>query len=336
MALSGSYNYTESITAAQIIALALRRLGVLGIAETINSTEEANALIVLNLLIKEWSAQGADVWLRKKAYLFLENPGEVNEYSVGTSGTASITSSYAMTTLASSATASASTVTVTDDTNISNADNILIMQADGTFHVTTVNGAPSANVVTLTASTASDTTASSGALVYTWAPALSITSKITHLVYAARKENSITGASTNSTLKPGHEIPIEIVGEQDYRDRSTQTLQTGAPTMIFHRQGTIRSSLKIWPTGGGGYDKLTLQYVPLIQDLDATTDNIDISAEGINSLAHGLAAEMCPEYGITGNERKEHIAIAEAKKNDYFNSMSEDASVIFGKDERRT
>ena len=79
MALSGSYNYTESITAAQIIALALRRLGVLGIAETINSTEEANALIVLNLLIKEWSAQGADVWLRKKAYLFLENPGEVNE-----------------------------------------------------------------------------------------------------------------------------------------------------------------------------------------------------------------------------------------------------------------
>ena len=331
MALSGSYNYTESVSAATLIALALRRLGVLGVSETINATEEANALITLNLIIKEWTSEGIDIWLRKQGYLFLESPGEFTSYTVGTSGNASFTSAYAMTTLAADAAASATSITVTDDTNISDADVILVKQADGTFAVDAVSGAPSANVVTLTTGIASDTTASSGALVYSWATSSNISAKIDSLIYVARKFEDTTGDDTNTTLKPGQEIEVDIVGEWEYRDSATNRLQTGAPTFIFHRPTHDQSRLLIWPTGGGGYDKLAIQYRTHMQDLDAKTDTIDLPPEGLNPLAWQLAAEMASEYGVSEREMARLWNIAESKKNTFIDGTTEDASVIFSK-----
>ena len=333
MATSGSYNYTEAVTAAQVIALALRRLGVLGIAETINSTEEANALIVLNLLIKEWNGQGADVWIRKTGYMFLETPGEVSSYTVGTSGDASFTSAYFMTTLASDASASATTITVTDDTNISNTDVILVEQADGTFAVDVVNGAPSANSVTLTTGIASDTTGAAGAYVYSWPTTNNIANKLVELVYVSRKGQDNTGASTNTDDMPGQEIEVEIVGEEQYQSLTTK-LQSGATTQVFHRTGPVLSRLYVWPTGGAGFDKLVVHYKSHIEDLDATTNTFDLPPAGFNALAWGLAFEMASEYGVPEREMKRLFETSEIKKNTFFDYMGEDASVIFAQDSR--
>ena len=110
MAFSASWNYTESYTAANIIERAVKRLGVMDAAESINAAEQTDALVVLNLIVKEWSGRGADVWLRNTGHLFLPSPGTVGSYTVGTSGTAKFTSLYYVTTLAAAASAAAMAV----------------------------------------------------------------------------------------------------------------------------------------------------------------------------------------------------------------------------------
>jgi hypothetical protein len=332
MAFSSSWNYTESYTAANIIERALKRLGVYDASESVNSTEQTDALVVLNLIVKEWSARGADVWLRNTGHLFLPSPGTVGSYTVGTSGTAKFTSLYYVTTLAAAASASATTITVTDDTNMANADVILIEQDDGTLKETTINGAPAANSVTLAAGLAS--AAAAGNIVYSWPTSRNISAKVAKLVNAARRITNTDNAATNAGYMEGVDSPLSIIGEDEYR-LIPQKLQTGVPVSIHHRQKAVNPELFVWPTGGSGnVHSIVLEYNAHIQDLDGTTNNLEIPPEGVNALAWQLAAELAPEYGIPEIEQRRIWSIANNKVADFFDYQTEDASVMFGVEQR--
>lgn len=332
MAFSNSRDYAESYTAANIIERAVKRLGVMDAAESIATAEQTDALVVLNLIVKEWSARGADVWLRSTGHLFLPSPGTVGSYTVGTSGTAKFTSLYYVTTLATAANAAATALTVTDDTNMANADVILVEQNDGTLKATTINGAPAANVVTLASGLAS--AAAAGNIVYSWPTANNISAKITKLVHAARRITNTDNAATNAGFMEGTDSPLSIIGEDEYRLLSTK-LQTGIPVSIHHRQKAVNPELFVWPTGGSGnVHSLVLDYNTYIQDLDATSNNLEIPGEGINALAWQLAHELAPEYGLSRDERLLLKSEAREKVNDFFDFQVEDASVIFGAEVR--
>lgn len=327
MATSGSYNYTESVSATTLIDMALRRIGVLGSGVTNSSTEEADAIEALNFIVKEWTNQGADIWTRKTGILFLKSAGEVRSYTVGTSGTASFATDYAMTTLSADAAASATTITVTDDTNIADTNIILVEEDDGTFTVDVVSGAPSSNSVTLT--TGMGTAASSGNYVYTWTATTSeITHKIVDILHVTRKLQDDTDDDTNTTTMPGLESNVRIIGESEYRSLSDK-LETGAPTQLFHRTGPVTSELFVWPTGGDGYDKLIIEYVAHMEDIDAAANNFDLLPGGFNALTFQLAYELSFEYGLPDPEKRRLKSEAEQKKEDFFNSTIEDASVVF-------
>lgn len=85
MALSGSKDY--SITAIEIIGGALRKLGAFDHGEAIPPEEVADAMQALNLLTKEWSGYGLDVFVREEVvltmvagqheYTFSQNPVEI-------------------------------------------------------------------------------------------------------------------------------------------------------------------------------------------------------------------------------------------------------------------
>ena len=92
MAVSGSKDY--SITRANIIEAALRKLGVFDQGETISGDETASATLSLNLMVKEWVARGIDIWLRDEITLFLQP--DQQSYALGT---ANATASYVGTTL---------------------------------------------------------------------------------------------------------------------------------------------------------------------------------------------------------------------------------------------
>ena len=305
----------------------MKRLGVMDAAESVNTTEQTDALVVLNLIVKEWSARGADVWLRNTGHLFIPSPGTVDGYTLGTSGTAKFTSLYYTTTIATAGAATDLTITVTDDTNMSTTDIILIEQTDGTLHATTINGAPAANVVTITAGLAS--AAAAGGTVYSWPTTSSITDKPTKLIFAARRKENLDNIATNAGYMEGTDTPINIIGESEYR-LLTNKLQTGIPVSIFHKQEPVNPKIFLWPTGGDGAEhSLVLEYNTYLQDLDATTNNLDIPPEGVNALVWQLAAELSSEYGITGKEQGMLWQLAMQKTEQFFDYQVEDASVFF-------
>jgi hypothetical protein len=327
MAFSASWNYTESYTAANIIERSLKRLSEFDANETIDTDEQTDALVVLNLIVKGWNKKGAGIWLRKTGHLFLPDPGTVSKYTFGTSGTALFTSQYYTTTLASAASESDTAITVTDDTNMSNADRILVENDDGTLTDTTINGAPSANAVTLTAGL--DDSASSGNAVYTWPTSADLSHKLVKLKFAQRRITDLDNAATDAGLMEGIDTPLSIIGEQEYLTYPTK-LQTGVPVSVYLRQATTNPELHLWPTGGeGSVHSLVLDYTTHMQDLDATSNNLDIPADGVNPLAWWLAYELGPEYGIPEVQMRRLEKFAKESSEEFFDFLVENADVAF-------
>lgn len=326
MAFSSSFNYTDTVTAASIIALALRRLGVLDPDEPVGTTEQANALVVLNLILKEWPGRGADVWLRDTAYLFLTSKTKATYNSA----TDYIIATHYTTTLSASAATSASTITVTSASLITASDLIFVKLSDGTIHATTVNGAPAGSTVTLT--TALPSVAATGAYVFTANPLNRLLYRMEHLVSARTMQST---ADTVLADKGGIANEIQVVGDTDWHSTTSVRLQVGRPTKIFHRKLFNSNELNIWPVGGDqNVDRIELVGVFPIQDLDQSSDNLLLPPEGFNCVAWQLAAEMAPEYGLTEREIGRLWQIAEAKFSQVLDANREDAPVAFQVDNR--
>lgn len=321
MALSNSYDYTSTFTAASLIALALRRLGVYDPAESVDSTEQTNALQVLNLVVKELANKGISVHLRDTMYLFLTSK---------TTGTYTTSSNYLVTShnttqLNGGGSSGASTITVDNDDAISSGDTIIIKLSDGTMQVTTVNGAPAANVVTLTAPLSGD--ASDDAYVYTFvASTARYTGVIDHVISAYVVRSDSTTLTDNVG---GLSTELRVAGDTEYHELS-QRLQTGVPSTIHHRRGVTDSTFFVWPVGGQvDVDRIEMVVVKPIMDLDATTNELAIPPALHNALGWQLAAELASEYGIPDGEQRRLWLIADSKLQDFLDANREDASVIF-------
>ena len=326
MAFSGSYDYTESLTAANVIALALRRLGVLDPSETIDSTEEANALITLNLILKEWSAMGANVWTRNTFYLYLTGAEDLGRHYETNSSTSYFVTASSGTTVKTAASSGASTIDISTASFVSNGDLLFIELDSGEIEAHVANGAQSGDTVTLTGTLGGAVAA--GKAFYVSAASTRWQERLVDILSVNRiiPDYTLTQLALDAG---GQSIPMELIGSEEYRSLARQH-QEGPPLLVYHRRNPNSSELIVWPTGkDAGVHKLAIEAVVSLQDLDATTDNIYIPPEGFNALAWQLAAEMSAEYGISEREYGKLWAIAGGKINDFLDSQVPDASVKF-------
>jgi hypothetical protein len=76
MPTSGSYDYKA--TASAIIAEAYRKVGALGDTEALDATRQAIGMVMLNMMVKTFSAFGLQMWLRDEQFipLSLFNPDQ--------------------------------------------------------------------------------------------------------------------------------------------------------------------------------------------------------------------------------------------------------------------
>jgi hypothetical protein len=308
MAVSGSKNF--AVTRAQIIEGALRKLGEYDQGVAPSGDDTAAAAFALNSMVKEWVADGADLFLRDEITLFLQ-PGTTN-YSLG--GTANATLSYVETTLSAAAASGATTISLTSTTGMTAADNIGIKLDDDSIHWTTIS-----DVSTTTIASGLASAASSGNKVYTYTTAAGRPQKI---LFAYRRD--VNGLDTEVT----------IVGENEYQRQSDKD-SSGPPVELYYRQTLSSGTLFVWPTDGGAtWDKLILisQFVP--DDFDTASNNPGFPIEWTNALVWGLAAELGPEYGIGGRELQGLWAVSQQKLDKMLDYDVEGASVIFGLDVR--
>jgi len=314
LAVSGSKNY--AITGATVIEGALRKLGIFDQGEAISGDDTTAGLIALNLMTKEWIADGADLFLRAESILFLQP--DTQSYAITT---AEITDTITGETTLSAAEASGQTViSVTSSTGMTAADRVGIKMDDNTLHWTTIVSVDSSTQITITDATDDD--AASGNKVYAYTTKSDKPNKI---LYAFRRDIN------------DFDTEIEIIGESEYRRQSSKTAD-GPPVEIWFNPQGNQSTAKIWvwpDDGGKNWDKLHLITQVYPDDFDSTANTPDFPIEWGNALIWGLAAELAAEYGTPEREQARLWALAQHKLDKMLDHDQEGASVIFALDRPR-
>ncbi len=276
MATSGSVDFNR--TRDQIIAGALRLIEAIAAGETPSAEEVTDATEALNMMVKEWRAQGLHLWATAEATLFLTKG--TAKYTLGPNGDHA-TSSYAETTLSAAAENTDPTLTVASITGMTASDNIGIVKDDGTFHWTTISGSPSGSTVTL--ASAIDGDAASGNTLYTY------TSKIDRplRIFSARREDA-----------SGQEIPFsDILTRDEYFDLPNKT-SLGKPHQGYYDPQLTDGIWYLWQTPDTIDDIINFTFSRPFEDFDAAANNPDFPQEWLAALKKNLAVELAPEYGV--------------------------------------
>jgi hypothetical protein len=278
MATSGTS--THSRNRDQLLTRALRLAGAIASGETPGSQEITDAAESLNAMVKHWQATGVHIWRTTEATLFLQ--ADQIRYELGTTASDHATETATQTTLASSAADGASSIVVSSATGIANGYYIGVQVDDGTFHWTTVNGAPAGTTVTLTA--ALDDSATSGAVVLVYQTKLVRPLKI----LSARVYN----------LTSAIETPIDEMDRIEYQELPNKTSTGSVNGFFYDRRGGANSTgyFYIWQPSNAVEDAIRMTIARPIQDFSAAGDDADLPQEWIETLVWNLAARLAIEY----------------------------------------
>ena len=294
----------------------MRKLGILAEGEVASADQATDALEDLNLLVKSWPANGIDLWRYEDLTVFMDVPAsglEPQFYNIGPTGDEATFDAF-KTELSVAASSGASTITVDDDVDITNGDNIGIELDDGTLQWTTVNGVPSSNIVTLTA---------------TLTGAAAIDNHVYNYTKIAQRPLRLYDGRLK--IDDGNEIPIVPISRGTYKSLPTKTT-VGKPTQYYYDPQLDNGKLFIWPTSDSVKDRLLFSVQRQIEDLDNASDNLDFPQEWLKAIVWNLAVDMAYDYQIP-TTNPQHFQSLEARAAKYFEDVEnfdvENVSVNF-------
>lgn len=296
MATSGTTSY--SVTELDIITDAMQDAGIIGAAETsIDSADYAIARRKLNMLIKQWVSQidfapGLKMWTTRRGFLFLQ--ANQVAYSLGPSGDECAADSYVTSTLASTASGGAGTITLVSATGFAASMRIGVLLDSGAFQWTTINGSPAGNVVTLTATLTGAATA--GARVFAY------TSKV------HRPFEMVTASMLDTN---GDEMPLRVhTVVEDYEAISNKT-EVGDPQELYFEGQRTNAKVYVDCQAQDLTEVVRFVYRSYVEDMSATTNDVDFPAEWYRALSAQLAIDVCiPFSRPVTNEMRERAAQA--------------------------
>jgi hypothetical protein len=282
MATSGSVDFT--VTRDEIIQEALEVMGVLGEGETPNTNQLTSLSRTLNMMIKNWQADGLNLFAVRRQFLFLEKG--ILEYDLGATTTRHFTENFTQYATDGVTAQGTNTVTLTDATGV--ADTNFIGLASGTdVFWTTVNGAPVGNVVTLTDNLTFSIP--DNAIVYVYA------------VKANRPMKIVNGYIRIGGNLNSNDIPLDHLSREEYITLS-QKESVGVTTQFYYDPQIGSGQFFPWPTINDETSFLTLYVQRTLEDLDAASDNFDYPQEWFMPLAWNLAMHSALKYSIPSNE----------------------------------
>lgn len=281
MATSGSVDH--SVSRDNVISDALMMVGAIGPDDTAPATWVTQASRFLNNILKSWHGLGVSLWAQKTGYILPIT--DTNSILLGPSGGAA-TSTYVQTTLSAAASTGASTVTVTLATGIAASYYIGIELDDDTIHWTTVNGALSGTVVTLTAVLPSGAT--SGNYVYAYQTKIQ---RPIHLL-DAYLHNQTSGMDSQ----------IEVVAKSQYDLYSSKT-SVGVPNQISYDPQLTNGVAYIAPQFTDGRQIITIIFQRPFEDFDTSGDTPDFPQSMYDAATMALAVRLAPIYGMPAQDR---------------------------------
>lgn len=280
MAASGSYDY--SVTASDLITGAMENIGAIAAGESPTTNETTMCLRTLNLLVKQMMGDsdndlGVKMWSRKRAYLFLQS-GQ-GSYSLGPSGD-HCTQTYVTSTLTVAAAGGASTVTLASVTGMATTYNIGIELDSGSIQWTTINGAPSGLVVTLTATLTG--AAASGNRVFVYQTKI-----------AFRPLSILTAVLRDSA---NDDTPMDPMDLSAYEGISSKTAD-GSPGNYYYESQLTNGVMYLDAEPDDVTKVIRFVAMSPVDDLDATTDSIAYPQQWYAALEWGLSKRIAPKFG---------------------------------------
>ena len=281
--MSSSGTTTYSATELDIYTDVLQNLGVIG---AVDSPDPNDALLLrrkMNMLLKQWVAQadfapGLKMWTRRRGFLFFVPDQHV--YTLGPSGDECADEDYSDTTTTVAASGGASTVTVASVSGISSGRYIGVRLDTGALHWTTVNGAPSGLVVTITAALPS--AAASGARVFCFATQV-------------RNPFDIESATFRDT--DGGDSPIDpnmsLLEYESIRVKGTD----GTPSGLYFQAGKTAAKVYLNRAPDDTRGVMRFVYTSYIEDASTLTTSIDIPPEWTRAVATQLTLDCADAFG---------------------------------------
>lgn len=282
MALSNSTDFL--VNRDEIITEALLLLGVIYEGQTPDTDSVASLARTLNMMLKNWQADGLRLTSWKPTYLFSSSSSDSYQLNVVNSTSQHI-SSILTYTLPSSGTAGAGTLQVVSGT-VENSSWLLLKATDGTYFkqpVTSVSG----TTATLTGTLLYDVDAGSTYIAINPSLVAPSTLKITS-AYRRQIDSSI-------------DTPLRVVGKEEYNELSSKDSE-GSPLTISLQPSATGQSVYIWPKLATDSQYIILHTEEEIMDLDSSTDNFSVGKEWFLPIAYGLAKYSAPKYGIPAQD----------------------------------
>ena len=271
----------------QIIRAALRKISVIESGETPDADMVTEAAEALNVMVKHWQSTGIHIWRTQEATLFPQ-VSQVS-YVLSSTSTDHATTSYTETALASAAINGATTITVDSVTGIASTYKIGIQVDDGTLHWTTVNGAPSGSVVTLTAGLNDSAALGNRVLIYQ-----------TDLV---RPLKVLSARLYNFTSEI--ETPLTEMDRIEYQELPNKANSGSVNSFYYDRRGGATNSglLYLWQAPSSVDDAVKMTVARPIEDFSAAANDPDLPVEWLRALEWGLADELADEYDVPEPKR---------------------------------
>lgn len=280
MATSGVTTY--SVTETDIITTAFEDAAIYGAGRTISAEDYTLARRKLNMLVKQWVSQtdfapGLKMWTRRTGWLFMQK-SQV-EYDLGPSGDECAAETYVATTLASSASGGAGTITVVSAAGISTTMRIGVLLDSGSMQWTTVNGAPAGAVVTLTATLTG--AASAGNVVY---------------AYASKVHRPFEIVSAVMRDSDGNDTPMDPQLSLAEYEAIPAKSGLGTPASMYFEAKRTNAVVYLDCAPDDLTSVIRLRYLSYVEDSTATSDTIDFPAEWYRPLAAQLGIDLCPAF----------------------------------------
>lgn len=274
MATSGVNTYT--ITSLEIMQEALELLGVLGEGEIITLAARTSCQRTLNMLVKNWQADGLNLFSVQKSYIF-PVLGQ-KSYTLGPGSIDNVTNSFETTTIISQPTAFE--IVVEDTDGMTSGDYIGFETTENTLVWDIVSGTTTEGVVAIEG-TVENLKVGGTAYFYTT---------------KASKPMNIIEAYINSS---GTDTPLGQLSRNEYNELSQKNTK-GRANQFYYDPQVLAGYFYVWPTGAAETDIIVL-HTQRAQDVFVdpnVLEDVDYPMEWYMPMAYGLAKALAPKYGI--------------------------------------
>ena len=325
MATSGSVDF--NLTVQAVILEIMEQLGIKRLGGSVSGDEYTSVLRTLNMMLKAWQNDGIYLWCEQEAHLFL-NEGQQSYQLGGSSGADKCVTSYIKTEISDDEASGQTVLSVDSSTGMAVTDVIGVELDDGTIHWTTIAAIPSSTSVTLTVALTDDAAEDNN--VYTYDP------------------DDIIGRPLEvSSLRLGYDsgtdVPMNSKSKREYFNIPNKTGE-GSPNQYYVEKLRSYTNLYVYPTSENVKNVIHFSMKRIIEDLDNSTDNLDMPPEGIAAFmwngcvwvankmgkneaisemvsgSTSIAALAAIEYKKLKNASQEYASIKIRPKLDYYNN----------------